>query len=504
MWDSSDHFRNIYAASRKRFACHAKSQEEFSIWRKSASSALRHLLGLNTIAEQNVGHVPTVSEFGKEEFKAYTRHCGIITSEIGVNLPFWILTPTGAGPHPIAIAPHGHTHFGADQYVGISSDASGAALINSEERDVAVQAAERGFLTIAPVTRGFAPLDFADTTNRHDGSSCRAQLIHALLAGRTALGERLWDLTRILDWVWRLDNVDRNRVVVLGNSGGCVLSCLLAASDWRVTVCVMNCCFCTFVGENGMTNFCDCNTVPGMMLFGDFQDIAGLIAPRSLLVINGSKDVHPVFEVEKAVQGLRNIYSASGESEKFLHIFAEGGCRFYKSVMWPFIDEALKDHLEKRASGAAGFPANQVSLRQVDSENVRQVCELLVAPEQAIFVAPNAVSLAQASFRPDVWCRAVYVDDVLVGFFMVAEEADGVFYLWRFMIGASYQRRGFGSKAIDRLIDELRTHRDARELYVSYVPLPGNGRDFYIAHGFRDLGEYRGTDRILRRDLVLG
>ena len=141
------------------------------------------------------------------------------------------------------------------------------------------------------------------------------KLIHALLAGRTALGERTWDLMRLLDWACQLENVDPERILVLGNSGGCVLTALLAACDTRVAVSVINCCFCTFIGATGGVHLCECNTVPGVMEYGDFPDIAGLIAPRPLLVVNGVADVHPLPEVAAAVAALEQIYKVSGGAE---------------------------------------------------------------------------------------------------------------------------------------------------------------------------------------------
>ena len=431
----------------------------------------------------------TVAIFGSAYF---------ISTEPGITIPFWILTPQKKGPYQLAIMPHGHTHFGADQYVGIAKDQAGLEVIEVEERDVAVQAVQRGYLTLAPVTRGFLPVTIPDPTDRHGGSCCRSQLIHALLAGRTALGERTWDLMRLLDWACQLENVDPERILVLGNSGGCVLTALLAACDTRVAVSVMNCCFCTFIGATGGVHLCECNTVPGVMEYGDFPDIAGLIAPRPLLVVNGVADVHPLPEVAAAVAALEQIYKVSGGAENLSHIYADGGCRFYKKLMWPFIERSFAKITPVGRDSSVPSPI-RVTLRIIDSRNVREICELSVAPEQSVFVASNAVSIAQASVCANTWCRAIYADEKPVGLLMVAEEELGRYYLWRFMIAANQQRRGFGGQAIEALIDELGSRPGARDIYLTYVPLVGSGRAFYIAHGFQDTGESRGTDRILRR-----
>ena len=49
---------------------------------------------------------------------------------------------------------------------------------------------------------------------------------------------------------------------------------------------------------------------------------------------------------------------------------------------------------------------------KVTQETVRAICDLVVAPEQREFVAPNAHSIAEAYFEPKAWFRAVYAGDM--------------------------------------------------------------------------------------------
>ena len=50
-----------------------------------------------------------------------------------------------------------------------------------------------------------------------------------------------------------------------------------------------------------------------MLTFGEYWDVAGLIAPRRLLTVNGLYDtLHPVAEVDHAVSRLRAIYGVAG------------------------------------------------------------------------------------------------------------------------------------------------------------------------------------------------
>ena len=136
-----------------------------------------------------------------------------------------------------------------------------------------------------------------------------------------------------------------------------------------------------------------------------------------------------------------------------------------------------------------------VTLEEINSETVRAVCKLVTTVEQQKFVAPNAVSLAQALFSDEAWYRAIHADGELVGFVMLSDEtlkkeppAEPKVGLWRFMIGEGLQRRGIGKEAI-RLILEHARSRGVRELSTSYVPGDGCPGPFYEGLGFVPTGE---------------
>jgi len=167
-------------------------------------------------------------------------------------------------------------------------------------------------------------------------------MIHAILAGRSVIGERVWDMERVLDYASGLDGVDASRVLVMGNSGGGVLTLYTAACDTRVSVAVPSCSFCTFVGEDGRVHHCDCNAVPGILTFGDMYDVASLVAPRHMMIVNGRQDtLFPLPEIDRAAAAVARAYEAAGAPERFAHRYGEGGHRFYMDLTWPFIEGAL-------------------------------------------------------------------------------------------------------------------------------------------------------------------
>ena len=341
----------IYAPERQRFSCCARTPAEVEQWQQQARPVLRRLIGLDRIRETAGDHPPGVELDAAEDMGDYLRQPGRLHSEPDVAIPFWLLRPKSGGPFPLGVFPHGHEQRGMDTYVGIWDSEAKRQKIYSEDRDVAVQAVRRGFLAIAPTTRGFAPASVPDLGDRHGGRDCRSQLLHCLLAGRTAIGERIWDLERLLDWATALPEVDAGRVLMMGNSGGGVATLYASTCDTRVSVAVSSCSYCTLVGRSGRIHHCDCNAVPGILGFGEFHDVAGLIAPRPLLTVNGRQDpLFPLAEVDRAVEGARRIYAASGAAARYDHRYGDGGHRFYSDLMWPFIEQSLDAAAEPRES----------------------------------------------------------------------------------------------------------------------------------------------------------
>ncbi|TYL83860.1 GNAT family N-acetyltransferase [Bradyrhizobium cytisi] len=145
---------------------------------------------------------------------------------------------------------------------------------------------------------------------------------------------------------------------------------------------------------------------------------------------------------------------------------------------------------------------SMITLREITAATVRVVCALETREEQKRFVAPNALSIAQAYFEPRAIFRAVYADEVPVGFVMwkPADEAE-VAYLWRLMIDHNHQKMGYAKQAITQLINLL---RDAgyRRMQTSVVLGDGGPLDFYRSIGFVETDAMLANgERVLTRSL---
>jgi diamine N-acetyltransferase len=143
----------------------------------------------------------------------------------------------------------------------------------------------------------------------------------------------------------------------------------------------------------------------------------------------------------------------------------------------------------------------RVTLREVTRENLRDVLLLQVAVEQERFVASNAISIAQAHFYPDVsWLRAIYADEIPVGFLMLEDEpGNPEVYLWRFMIDQRYQKRGYGRRAIELVLEHVRARPGTSALTLSHIPGDGSPAPFYARLGFVHTGEEDPEGELLMR-----
>ena len=138
----------------------------------------------------------------------------------------------------------------------------------------------------------------------------------------------------------------------------------------------------------------------------------------------------------------------------------------------------------------------EVTLREIDSDNVHAVIDLSVADSQTSFVAPNAVSLAEAFATTQVWVRAVYAGEEPVGFVMLSDDDKKPrYYLWRFMIDEAHQGKGYGKRALGLVHDYVRTRPGGTQIFLSYVPAEGGPEGFYKAYGYVDTGRVEDGER---------
>ena len=160
-------------------------------------------------------------------------------------------------------------------------------------------------------------------------------------------------------------------------------------------------------------------------------------------------------------------------------------------------------------SKAVAAVAAAFEVRDLTADDVRPLCELDVAPGQKTFVAPNAVSIAQAAYEPLGRPLGLYVSGKPVGFVLIYDArldpdkpADQL-YVWRLMIDQGHQGKGLGRLAMQWVIDEAR-RQGYPQVGLSHVDAEGDAGAFYLKLGFRYTGEIDDGERKMVLDVPEG
>lgn len=140
-----------------------------------------------------------------------------------------------------------------------------------------------------------------------------------------------------------------------------------------------------------------------------------------------------------------------------------------------------------------------ITLREITEDNWRATANLRVLRAQEGNLAHNSMSMLEAHYSEDAWMRAVYADETLVGFLMMAIwPPTDAYYIWRFMIDQRYQKLGFGRTVVGMAIRHVKdNYPQAKRLGVMSTPKEGKGKveaqhspyEFYVKLGFRQTEE---------------
>ena len=131
-----------------------------------------------------------------------------------------------------------------------------------------------------------------------------------------------------------------------------------------------------------------------------------------------------------------------------------------------------------------------ISLRLIDQSNWEECIHLKLKKEQQSFIASNLYSIAEVQFLSDFAVKAIYCEEILVGFSMYGKAPeDGNYWVYRFMIDEKYQGLGYGKRAMQLIINDVQTKNDRTDiLMLGYDPENIHAGKFYENLGFQSVG----------------
>ncbi|MGE7948016.1 GNAT family N-acetyltransferase [Lysinibacillus sp. NPDC093688] len=149
-----------------------------------------------------------------------------------------------------------------------------------------------------------------------------------------------------------------------------------------------------------------------------------------------------------------------------------------------------------------------IELRKISGDNIDEIIALEVEENQEDFLeTTNLRSFADAHMLNadgiPATPFAIYADEVAVGFLMYIYDTldhesfeNEVFYgkksyfIWHIMIDKSYQGKGYGKLAFEKMLMDIETTPDGAAEYVSLFYRTSNviAKTLYASFGFVDTG----------------
>ena len=304
-------------------------------WREKCREKLSELLGLHTFSI-----CEPIFEITEEKMLGENRHIHFIlqTEEGYFTHCDLLLPPVQSGPLPLCVCLQGHSK-GSHISLGIVKYPGDEKVINGGDRDFAIRAVREGFAALAIEQRGFG---LCGGTEK--GPACERPAMTALLLGRTIIGERIWDIMRVLDAIEThfADIITLKGSVLMGNSGGGTATFYTACLEHRFDGFMPSCAISTYRDSIIDLHHCTCNYIPHIAEYFDMGDLAILIAPKKLVVVCGKEDnIFPLEGVREEFDIIQTLYRAFGAEDSCALVIGDEGHRFYADMAWPVMHGLL-------------------------------------------------------------------------------------------------------------------------------------------------------------------
>lgn len=258
----------------------------------------------------------------------------VFTSEAGCDVPCYLCLPHAAKDKPVAvfICLQGHS-TGMHNSIAVSLENEDQPIVVEGDRDFGLGCMRRGIAALCIEQRSFGERR-EKLQHKVSPHMCHDAVMHALMLGRTLAAERIHDVAVGIEYLRSRSEVDLTQLGLMGNSGGGTIT-LYASILPEIKLAMPSCSFCTFKASIMSIYHCSDNYIPGLLQWAEAGDIAGLYAPRPLVIVAGrDDDIFPVSQAHEAFEQVKRIYAAAGAADHCKLVIGEGGHRFYAQPGW--------------------------------------------------------------------------------------------------------------------------------------------------------------------------
>jgi diamine N-acetyltransferase len=146
-----------------------------------------------------------------------------------------------------------------------------------------------------------------------------------------------------------------------------------------------------------------------------------------------------------------------------------------------------------------------IYLRPIDKHNWEEAINLSVKEEQKHFMASNLYSIAEVQFLDNFAAMGVYEEDKMIGFTMFGIDPDDHnYWIYRLMVDEVFQGKGLGTKAVEKVIEEIRTLNSTEIpcIMIGYHPDNLGAKYTYKKAGFMETEKAPWGEQLARFTLL--
>lgn len=313
-------------------------------WQKKTRHALARRIGLEAI----VPAAPRVRVIEEVDKGDYVRQKLVLHTGPHTLMPVYMLLPKSPiEPRPVVLAFHGHG-YGVPEIVGLREDGTERDTPEGYQKDFAIALCRAGFAVAVPEISCFGEREgdfsYLDTDRGQPiPTTCTHAAMLAFHLGISVVGLRVHDGMRLVDYLETRADLDTHRLGAMGISGGGMHAFFSTCLDERIQACVLSGYFSTFRDSILAMSHCACNFVPGLAEFGEMYDLAGLVAPRPMLIESASRDpIFPRRAVRAGVSKARDVYAIFGSRDRVVTDYFDGEHEISGRKAYGFLRRALK------------------------------------------------------------------------------------------------------------------------------------------------------------------
>lgn len=300
-------------------------------WLPAARWQLAALLGMDMFEKTD----PALQIEYTQKHPGFTELRFSFCSEDDYRVPCHLWLPEGVSKPPVMICLQGHSN---GMHISMNRRVYENDLLEGD-RDFAVRAVAEGYAAICVEQR-----NFGECGGDEKGTHCFKPSMMAIMMGRTTIGERVWDISRLIDVLEHsfAEQLDLSRLSCVGSSGGGTTTVYAAALDERIKLAIPAASISTYADSIGAMKHCVCNYVPHVAQYFEMSDLMAMICPRYYIQVNGTTD--PIFPVDGGIRVFdmgKKAYDDSGCPDRCALVVGEGGHRMFADLTWPIIHRYL-------------------------------------------------------------------------------------------------------------------------------------------------------------------